>query len=86
MKSFLKNTGRCVAAFLAAATLLPMVAQAQAPTPFGAVPNARQIEWYHRERENFLHSIWPPLPIRNGRTGPQTRRASIRRRSTADNG
>ena len=55
MKSFFKNAGRCCTVALAAATLLPLVARAQAPTPFGAVPNARQIEWYHRERENFLH-------------------------------
>jgi alpha-L-fucosidase len=55
MKSFLKNAGRYCLAALTAATLLPLVARAQAPTPFGAVPNARQIEWFHRERQIMLH-------------------------------
>ncbi|MBN1760582.1 MAG: hypothetical protein JW863_19800, partial [Chitinispirillaceae bacterium] len=55
MKSFLKNAGRCVIVALAAATLLPLVARAQAPAPFGAIPNARQIEWYHREAQVFIH-------------------------------
>jgi hypothetical protein len=43
MKSFLKTLIRCGTMTLVATTLLPLVAQAQAPTPFGAVPNARQI-------------------------------------------
>jgi alpha-L-fucosidase len=55
MNSFLKNAGRCVIVALAAAILLPLVARAQAPAPFGAVPNARQIEWYHREAQVFIH-------------------------------
>jgi alpha-L-fucosidase len=55
MKPFLKTAVRCGTVALAAATLLPLVAQAQAPTPFGAVPNARQIEWFHREQQVFLH-------------------------------
>ena len=29
--------------------------QAQAPAPYGPVPNARQIEWNHRERMAFFH-------------------------------
>ena len=55
MKSFLKNAGRYYITALTTATLLPLVARAQAPTPFGAVPNARQIEWFHRERHVLLH-------------------------------
>ena len=55
MKSFLRNTGNYIAAVLAMTAILPLVAQAQAPTPFGAVPNKRQIEWFHRERQVFLH-------------------------------
>jgi alpha-L-fucosidase len=54
MKSFLKTLIRCGTMTLVATTLLPLVAQAQAPTPFGAVPNARQIEWFHRERQVLL--------------------------------
>jgi alpha-L-fucosidase len=54
MKSFLKTVIRCGTMTLVATTLLPLVAQAQAPTPFGAVPNARQIEWFHRERQVLL--------------------------------
>jgi alpha-L-fucosidase len=55
MKSFPKNAGRYCVAVLAAATLFPLATRAQAPTPFGAVPNARQIEWFHREAQVFLH-------------------------------
>ena len=55
MNFILKAAVRCSAVALAAATLLPLVAQAQAPTPFGPVPNARQIEWFHREAQVFLH-------------------------------
>lgn len=34
----------------------PILASAQqAPTPLGPVPNARQIEWYHREIIAFFH-------------------------------
>jgi alpha-L-fucosidase len=66
MKSFLRNTGCYSAAVLTVAAILPMVARAQAPTPFGAVPSARQIEWYHRERQilipfgmnTFTNSEW----------------------------
>jgi len=55
VKSFLKNAVRYCAVTLSTATLFPLVAQTQAPTPFGAVPNARQIEWFHRERQVLLH-------------------------------
>jgi alpha-L-fucosidase len=55
MKSLIRNTGFYSAAVFAVATILPLVARAQAPKPFGAVPNARQIEWYHREAQVFLH-------------------------------
>jgi len=55
MKSFLRNTGYFSAAILAVATILPLVAYAQAPAPFGAVPSARQVEWFHREAQVFLH-------------------------------
>jgi alpha-L-fucosidase len=55
MKSLLRKIGCYSVAALAVATILPQVAQAQAPAPFGAVPNARQIEWFHRERQVFLH-------------------------------
>jgi alpha-L-fucosidase len=37
-------------------TLSPLALTAQtAPTPVGPVPNARQIEWYHREMIAFFH-------------------------------
>ena len=55
MKSFLRNTGFYIAAVSAVAAILPPVARAQAPAPYGAVPNARQIEWFHREAQVFLH-------------------------------
>jgi alpha-L-fucosidase len=55
MNSFLKAAVRRSTLALAAATLLPLGARAQAPAPFGAVPNARQIEWFHREAQVFLH-------------------------------
>jgi alpha-L-fucosidase len=55
MKSLLRNTAFYSAAIYAVTSILPMVAQAQAPKPFGAVPNARQIEWFHRERQALLH-------------------------------
>jgi alpha-L-fucosidase len=55
MKFFLKNTVCYSTAVLAISTLLPLGINAQAPTPFGAVPNARQIEWFHRERQVLLH-------------------------------
>src|SRR5512133_269505 len=55
MKSHHRNFACYVASVLAVATLLPLVASADAPKPFGAVPNARQIEWFHRERQVFLH-------------------------------
>ena len=44
-------------AFIAAAcSLIPLSMHAQpAPTPVGPVPNARQIEWYHREIIAFFH-------------------------------
>jgi len=54
MKPFLRNTGCYSAAVLAVVAILPLVVQAQAPTPYGAVPNARQIEWFHRERQVLL--------------------------------
>ncbi|HEY8934932.1 MAG TPA: alpha-L-fucosidase [Cyclobacteriaceae bacterium] len=35
---------------------LPITVRAQvAPTPLGPIPNARQIEWYHREMIAFFH-------------------------------
>lgn len=46
---------RLVAFSLAIGTLLPAGVNGQAPTPYGPVPNSRQIEWYHRERQIFLH-------------------------------
>jgi alpha-L-fucosidase len=55
MTSFLRSTACCGAAVLVAAVILPLVAMAQPPTPFGAVPNARQVEWFHRERQVLLH-------------------------------
>jgi alpha-L-fucosidase len=55
MNSFLKKVGCYGTVVLAAATLLPLVARGQAPASFGALPNARQIEWYHRERQVLLH-------------------------------
>jgi len=37
-------------------TLVPLTLSAQtAPAPVGPVPNARQIEWYHREMIAFFH-------------------------------
>jgi len=42
--------------FVAAICCLPFAAGAQtAPLPVGPVPNARQIEWYHREMIAFFH-------------------------------
>lgn len=42
-------------AFLAGAAV-PLTAGAQtAPAPVGPVPNARQVEWYHREMIAFFH-------------------------------
>jgi alpha-L-fucosidase len=55
MKSFLKTAVRCSTVALAAATLLPLAANAQAPKAFGAVPNPRQVEWFHREAQVFIH-------------------------------
>lgn len=38
------------------AVFLPLMSNGQtAPTPVGPVPNARQIEWYHREMIAFFH-------------------------------
>src|SRR4030095_1372875 len=37
-------------------TLIPRQINAQdAPAPIGPLPNARQIEWYHREMIAFFH-------------------------------
>jgi alpha-L-fucosidase len=37
-------------------TMLPLLTKGQtAPAPVGPVPNARQIEWYHREIMAFFH-------------------------------
>lgn len=55
MKSFLRSTICYNTTLVAITTLLPLVVNAQAPTPFGAVPSARQIEWFHRERQVLLH-------------------------------
>jgi alpha-L-fucosidase len=55
MKSFSRYAGRCFAAALIAASVLPLVIRAQAPAPYGPVPNARQVEWFHREAQVFLH-------------------------------
>ena len=55
MKSVLKKASHCCSMALVAAILLPLSARAQAPQPYGAVPNARQIEWFHREAQVFLH-------------------------------
>ena len=50
-----------VKAFLLGAFLLgifasPAVyAQTAAPAPFGLTPSSRQIEWYHREQQAFIH-------------------------------
>jgi alpha-L-fucosidase len=30
-------------------------AQTGAPAPFGLTPNDRQVEWYHREQQAFIH-------------------------------
>jgi alpha-L-fucosidase len=55
MKSFFKSFNFYSSAFFSLVTILPLVANADAPKPFGAVPNARQIEWFHREQQVFLH-------------------------------
>lgn len=44
-----------VAAIWCNLLLLPLPSPAQAPSPVGPVPNAKQIEWYHREVMVFLH-------------------------------
>jgi alpha-L-fucosidase len=41
----LAAAGACATAF----------AQTGAPVPFGLTPNERQIEWYHREQQAFIH-------------------------------
>lgn len=46
---------RYITSIITMMTLLPLTANADAPKPFGAVPNARQIEWFHRERQAFIH-------------------------------
>lgn len=55
MKLLYRNFACYFASVLAMATILPLVANADAPKPFGAVPNARQIEWFHREQQVFIH-------------------------------
>jgi alpha-L-fucosidase len=54
MNRFLRNTV-CYTTALTITTLLPIVINAQTPAPFGAVPNTRQIELFHRERQVLLH-------------------------------
>lgn len=39
----------------AIAAILPQIIIADTPKPFGAVPNARQIEWFHRKQQVFIH-------------------------------
>ena len=48
---------RAVMSILTVATALPFsgVFAQVAPTAYGKVPNARQIEWYHREMQMFVH-------------------------------
>ena len=48
---------RAVMSILTVATALPVsgVFAQVAPTAYGKVPNARQIEWYHREMQMFVH-------------------------------
>src|SRR5919206_2857444 len=42
--------------FVFITTITALSASAQTPpTPVGPVPNARQIEWYHREITAFFH-------------------------------
>jgi len=54
MRFIPRDTGGYIAAVFAITTILPLVTQAQVPEPFGAVPNARQIEWFHREAQVYL--------------------------------
>jgi alpha-L-fucosidase len=41
--------------FLAFFAVTPLCSFAAPPSPIGPVPNAKQIEWYHREVEIFFH-------------------------------
>jgi alpha-L-fucosidase len=45
--------GSAVAAVVLPFTAVPV--SGQAPAPYGPVPNSRQVEWYHREMQMFLH-------------------------------
>lgn len=46
--------GRALAASLTV-LFLPLHSPAQKPSPVGPVPNAKQVEWYHREAMAFFH-------------------------------
>lgn len=51
----INNTG-CLVFIVMACVFMPLLLNAQsAPAPLGPVPNARQIEWYHRGIIAFFH-------------------------------
>jgi len=55
-KQIVLSVKKYQAFIVAACSLIPLSMYAQpAPTPVGPVPNARQIEWYHREIIAFFH-------------------------------
>ena len=57
MMTISNRTGNAAVAFtlLLIAVTTSFVGAQSAPTPIGPVPNARQVEWYHREIIAFFH-------------------------------
>jgi alpha-L-fucosidase len=55
-RCLLLQVRKCIAFIMLTGIVAPLVVSGQtAPTPVGPVPNARQIEWYHREIIAFFH-------------------------------
>lgn len=56
LRSIVLQLKECLFAIMIAGAFMPLPVNAQTPpVPVGPVPNARQIEWYHREMIAFFH-------------------------------
>ncbi len=56
LKQIAVKAKKCLCLIMISSVMIPLSSDAQtAPQPFGPVPNARQIEWYHREMIAFFH-------------------------------
>jgi alpha-L-fucosidase len=47
--------GLCISVFLTGIFISSTIQAQTAPTPMSLTPNSRQIEWFHREQQAFIH-------------------------------